>query len=170
VAGGIRTAERAEYWIDKGAGRVVFGTAAVSQPTMVKHVAQMHADQIVVAVDIYQGKLLTDGWRKESMYEPQDFMHSFADVPLAAFLVTDVGADKAEIEVGASEIAALVSSTRQSVIGSGLVRTIDDISVLKYAGHCDGVLVGRALFNKTVDLSEALRVAAPQKERTAAFV
>lgn len=170
VAGGIRTAEAAERWIDKGAGRIVMGTTAVKQPDVVKQLAKLHPDQIVVAVDVWHGHVLTDGWREESMFKPSDFLESFAGTPLAAFLVTDVDADLEEIEVSASEITALAASTRIPVIASGVVRGIDDISLLKYAGTTSGVVIGRALFDKSIELTEALAVASPQVEQTATFV
>lgn len=170
VGGGIRSIEAAERWMDRGAGRVVIGTAAVKQPDMVRKMAELHPDQIVVAVDVWRGRVLTDGWREESMFAPIPFLRSYADTPLAAFVVTDVDADVEDIEVGASEISVLAASTRHPVIASGLVRSLDDVSTLKYAGHCDGVIIGRALFNKSVDLRKALAIAVPQVEEIAAFV
>ena len=72
VAGGMRTADVAEKWIEKGAGRVVLGTSAVKQPDMVKALAKVHPDQIVVAVDVWHGKVLTDGeFRRHSLW-PDD--------------------------------------------------------------------------------------------------
>ncbi|PLS22209.1 HisA/HisF-related TIM barrel protein [Neptunicoccus cionae] len=170
VAGGMRSVESAVRWIDKGAGRIVIGTAAVKQPALVQQLARAFPDQIIVAVDCWRGRVLTDGWREESMFAPIPFLRSYSDAPLAGFLVTDVDADVEDIEVGASEISVLAASTRHPVIASGLVRTLDDVSMLKYAGHCDGVIIGRALFNKTVDLRKALEIAVPEVEEIASFV
>jgi phosphoribosylformimino-5-aminoimidazole carboxamide ribotide isomerase len=170
VAGGIRTIEAAEQWMDRGAGRVVFGTSAVTNARMVKQFADSHPDQAVVAMDVLHGRVLTDGWRSEGPFGPVAFLESYASTPLAAFLITDVAAVIAEIEVGASEMAIFARATRTPIIASGLVRALDDISTLKYAGHCAGVIVGRALFDRTVDLREALAVAAPQIEQMATFL
>ncbi len=170
LAGGFRTLERIDHWINLGAGRIVIGTAAVKQPDMVKQAAKLHPDQIVLALDVYNGKILTDGWREETAFSPADFLKSFEGVPLAGVIFTDINADIDGLEVATSEVSALAQSTRLPMIASGLIRKIDDVSVLKYAGQVSGVVVGRALFNRSVDLEEALALAAPQVEKVAEFI
>ena len=76
VAGGIRSYERAEHWIDKGAARVVVGTIATREPDLVKTLATAYPDQIVLAVDVWQGKVMADGWREVTAFEPADFISS----------------------------------------------------------------------------------------------
>jgi phosphoribosylformimino-5-aminoimidazole carboxamide ribotide isomerase len=170
LGGGIRTLEHVADWIDLGAGRVVIGTAAVKDPDMVKQAAKLHPDQVVLAIDVFKGKILTDGWRQESAFAASDFVKAFDGVPLAAVLFTDIDADLEDRESGASEVTALAEATRSPVIASGLVRTLDDVSMLKYAGSVSGVIIGRALFNKTIDLTEALQIARPEPEPVADFI
>ncbi|MCP5087877.1 MAG: 1-(5-phosphoribosyl)-5-[(5-phosphoribosylamino)methylideneamino] imidazole-4-carboxamide isomerase, partial [Rhodobacteraceae bacterium] len=79
-------------------------------------------------------------------------------------------ADIDGLEVATSEVSTVAKATRAPVIASGLVRGLDDVSVLKYAGQVSGVVIGRALFNRAVDLKEALAVAAPQAEKVAEFI
>ena len=67
LGGGFRSLEGVEFWLDRGVGRVVIGTAAVLSPDFVKTAAKRHPDQIVLAVDVFQGKVVTNGWRKPSM-------------------------------------------------------------------------------------------------------
>ncbi len=170
LAGGFRTLERVERWIDQGAGRIAIGTAAVTQPEMVKQAARLFPDQIVVSIDVFNGKILTDGWRSETAFSADGFLKSFEDAPLAGFIYTDVNADIDGLEVATSEVSTLAQATRMPVIASGLIRSVDDVSVLKYAGQVSGVIVGRALFSHKVDLKEALAVAAPQVEKVAEFI
>ena len=59
--------------------------------------------------------------------------------------------------------------SRTPVIASGLVHTIDDVARLKYVRNVAGVLIGRALFDKSVSLDEALAVAQPEPEPVAGF-
>jgi phosphoribosylformimino-5-aminoimidazole carboxamide ribotide isomerase len=170
LAGGFRTLERIEHWIDQGAGRIVISTAAVKNPELVKRAARLHAEQIVVSLDVFNGKILTDGWREETVFGAEDFLKTFEGVPLAGVIFTDVNADIDGLEVVTSEISALSQVTRLPLIASGLVRTLDDVSVLKYAGHVSGAIIGRALFNKTVDLGEAIDVASSPAEKIAEFI
>lgn len=170
VAGGISTSEHIEHWIDRGAGRVVIGTAAVLNPEMVRSAAKRHPDQIVVAVDMMDGFVMADGWKMQTAIKPEDLVEAFADVPLAGFLVTDVDGDMGDGEASLSRISSVAQKARLPVIASGLVKTIDDISRLKYVRNIGGAVVGRALFNRTIDLGEALALAEATAEPVAEFI
>ncbi len=164
LAGGFRTEDTVRGGIELGAGRIVIGTAAVRTPDLVKRVAKSFPDQIVLAVDVYKGKVLTDGWRNTSMFNTLDFVRAFDRVPLSAILFTDVGVEAEETDLPVSEIAAVSSATMTPVIASGLVRELEDISALKRIGTVHGAVVGRALFNRSVDLAEALDLATPRPD------
>ncbi|MCE8506905.1 1-(5-phosphoribosyl)-5-[(5-phosphoribosylamino)methylideneamino] imidazole-4-carboxamide isomerase [Ruegeria pomeroyi] len=169
LAGGMRTRERIEYWIDKGAGRIVVGTLAARDPELVKELAKRHPDQIVLSVDVWQGHVMTDGWRSQSAYTPEAFIDAFAGVPFAAIVVTDIDSDVEEVEAKLGLISGLAAHARTPVIASGVVRAADDISRLAYVPNIAGVLVGRALFRKALSLDEALKLAAGAHERVAQF-
>ena len=170
LAGGFRTAERVAHWIDRGAGRIVLGTLAARDPDTVKRLARDYPDQIVLAVDIWQGQLMTDGWTRPAAIAPEDFLASYADDPLAAVLITDIDSDIDQPDAGLGVLTGLAAATRHPVIASGTVRSIDDIARLKYLSNIAGTLIGRALFSRDVDLGEALSVAKPAPEPTAEFI
>jgi len=132
--------------------------------------AKLFPDQIVLAVDAKRGRVLTDGWRKTSMFDVVEFVAAFGGVPLAAILFTDVGVEAEETDLGMSAVSSVAAATKTPVIASGLVRTIDDVSTLKYIGNIHGAVVGRALFNRSVELADALEVARPGPEVVAEFV
>ncbi len=170
VAGGIRTMEQIDAWMEWGAGRVVIGTAAVLSPAFILQAARKYPDQIVVAVDVMDGWIMTDGWKTQSAIRPEDFLKAFDGIPLAAVLFTDIDSDIGEGEAPLARITALADLARSPVIASGLVKTIDDISRLKYMGSISGAIVGRALFSKAIDLEEALGLAQPTPEPVAEFI
>lgn len=170
VAGGIRTRERAAEWLDLGAARVVIGTAAVLNPAVVEEAAKYHPDMVVLAVDVFQGRVMSQGWRETSAFEPADFIGHFDSAPLAGVIVTDIDADVGDTDATLSLITALAGCTRHPLIGSGMVRGLDDISRLKYMGNIAGAIVGRALFRRQIDLAEALAVAAAPRPRDPAFI
>ncbi|NVO55635.1 1-(5-phosphoribosyl)-5-[(5-phosphoribosylamino)methylideneamino] imidazole-4-carboxamide isomerase [Rhodobacteraceae bacterium B1Z28] len=169
LAGGMRTREKVEHWIDKGAGRVVIGTLAAWDPNLVKELAKLYPDQIVLAVDVWQGFVMTEGWRNQSAFTPEAFIDAFADAPLAAILVTDINSDMEDVEAQLGLISGLAQHSRTPVIASGVVRTADDISRLAYIPNIAGALVGRSLFRKMLDLNEALEVATAAHEPVAQF-
>ena len=170
LGGGMRTRETVERWIDAGAGRIVIGTWAAQEPRVVRELARLYPDQIVLAVDVKDGRVMVDGWRKSSAFAPAEFIALFEGAPFAAIIVTDVASDTGDAEAELGEISALAASTRTPVIASGVVRRADDISRLRYIGNISGAIVGRALFNRTIDLKEALALAQPRPEPVAGFI
>ncbi len=171
VAGGIATMDRVAHWANKGAGRIVIGSAAVTNPDFLKEAAKYYPDQIVLAVDIYEGRVAIDAWRITTAFEPQDFINEFARVPLAAIKITDVHSDIGDVEGALGLICGIAENSRTPVIAGGLVNNNDDVARLKYVGSISSALIGRALFEKTVDLDEAIAIAAHDaSEEVAEFV
>ena len=169
LGGGFRSRDSVERWIDKGAGRIIVGTLAARDPALVKELAKYYPDQIVLAVDVWQGQVMTDGWRSSSAFAPEAFIAAFDDAPLAGVIVTDIDSDVADTDAQLGLISGLAGAARAPVIASGVVRSLDDISRLKYIPNIAGALVGRALFRKTFELTDAMAVAAPSQEAVAEF-
>ncbi|MFK7754249.1 MAG: HisA/HisF-related TIM barrel protein [Sedimentitalea sp.] len=169
LGGGFRSREAVERWIDKGVGRVVIGTWAAQEPDAVRELAKYYPDQIVLAVDVWQGQVMTEGWRRPSAFTPDAFVAAFEDAPFAGILVTDIDSDMEDVEAQLGLISGLAAVARAPVTASGVVRSVDDIARLKYIPNIDGALVGRALFRKTMDLHKALAVAQPSVEPVAGF-
>ncbi|RVT85821.1 1-(5-phosphoribosyl)-5-[(5-phosphoribosylamino)methylideneamino] imidazole-4-carboxamide isomerase [Rhodobacteraceae bacterium CCMM004] len=170
IGGGVRSFDRIAHWIDRGAARVVLGTVAVQAPDLVRRAAKYHPDQIVVAVDVRGGRVLTEGWTAQSAFAPETLLAQFRDDPLAAVLITDVDADTGEAERSLGLIGGLARQTRHPVIASGLVRTAEDLSRLVHAGGVAGAVIGRALFDRTLELATALELAAPPGTPRATFL
>jgi phosphoribosylformimino-5-aminoimidazole carboxamide ribotide isomerase len=170
LGGGFRSLESIAKWIDKGAGRIVVSSLAAQNPDIVKQAAKRFPDQIVVAVDVFQGQLMTNGWRDTAAITPADFMSAFDDDPLAAFIVTDIDSDIEDSDGSLGVISQLADGARAPVIARGLSRSLDDIARLKYVPHISGAIIGRALFDKSIELSDALAVANARPGPTAEFI
>jgi phosphoribosylformimino-5-aminoimidazole carboxamide ribotide isomerase len=169
LGGGFRSLHGISEWIDRGAGRIVIGTLAVMAPDIVKQAAKLYPDQIVIAVDVFEGRLMCDGWRKPSAIEPETFIKTFAKDPLAAIIVTDIDADIEETENSLALVTKLADISTAPVHARGLSHSIDDIARLKYVPHVAGAIIGRALFDHSVDLNDAIALA-NLPSQTAAFV
>lgn len=169
LGGGFRSRDAVSTWIDKGAGRIVIGTMAAHDPALVKQLAKLYPDQIVLAVDVWQGQMMTDGWRTPSAFSPEDFIREFSDAPLAGIIVTDIDSHIEDQDAQVGVISGLAAATHHPVIARGTVFSIDDVARLKYVPNIAGTLIGRAIMSKDVDLAEALAVAQPAPEPTAEF-
>lgn len=168
LGGGMNTMDRITQWVEAGAGRVVIGQTALVNPDLVKEAALAYPDQIVLALDVYQGKVMSRGWRDTTAFDPLDVLGWFENDALAAIVVTDIDADIEETEASVSLITRVAEASRTLVIARGTVRTLDDISTLKYVPQVAGTIIGRALFDKSIDLDEAVALAQPEPEETVA--
>lgn len=170
LGGGFRSLAAITDAVDRGVGRVVLSTIALLQPDLVKQAARSFPDQIVLAVDVYKGQIMSDGWRETSAYTPEEFLGWFDDDPLAAIIVTDIDADLDEAEDALALVTRLADVARAPVISRGIARSLDGISRLKYVPKVSGAIVGRALFDKTVDLQEALAIASEPTGRAVPMI
>lgn len=167
--GGFRSVDAVNRWIDKGVGRVVIGTMAAQDPDTVKALAKQHPDQIVLALDVSHGQMMTAGWREPSAITPADFLAEFATTPLAGVIITDIDSDIEDSDGSLGVISGLAATTRHPVIARGTVRVADDVARLKYVTNIAGTLIGRALMARDVDLAEALALAQSHPEPIAEF-
>jgi phosphoribosylformimino-5-aminoimidazole carboxamide ribotide isomerase len=170
LGGGFRSLETIAEWIDLGAGRIVVSTLAVTNPQLVKEAARHFPDQIVLAVDVFEGRVMSDGWRNPSTFEPDAFIRTFERDPLAAIIVTDIGADLGDTEEPLALITRLASVARAPVIARGLSRSLDDLARIKYVPGISGAILGRALFDKSIAIEDAMKLAHDIPEKTAAFI
>lgn len=169
LGGGFRSKEAVETWIDKGAGRIVLGTLAAHDPDGFKTLAMLHPDQIVLAVDVFEGAVMTEGWRTKSAFTPEDYIAAFEDTPMAGIIVTDIDADIEDSDASLGVITGIAASTRHPVIARGTVRTADDVARLKYVPNIAGTLIGRSLLARDVDLADAIATANANSGPVAAF-
>jgi len=169
LGGGFRSRDAVERWIDKGAGRIVIGTMAAHDPDLLRELAKYFPDQIVLAVDVFNGAVMTEGWKSQSAFTPEDYIKAFDDAPLAGIIVTDIDADIEDTDGSLGGITQLAAQTHHPVIARGTVRSADDVSRLKYVPNVAGTLIGRALLSRDVDLEEVLSLAQAAPEPTAEF-
>jgi phosphoribosylformimino-5-aminoimidazole carboxamide ribotide isomerase len=170
VGGGIASMSQIEALADRGVARIVVGTAAVSNPDLIHQAAKFFPDQIVLSIDVYQGKVMSTGWQTPSQYEPEQFLDAFNRDPLAAVIVTDIDADLEQSDDQLALVTKMAQLSNAPVVARGMCRSLDDISRLKYVPYVQGTLIGRALLEKSIVLSDALAVAAAPLEKAAEFI
>ncbi len=167
VAGAIRTIEAVRAWIDAGAARVVIATAAVKDPAFVRQAAFAYPDQVVISIDGRGGFVVAEGWTETTSFTPIAFAVQYADLPLAAFIFTDIDADDDAPEASFSQTEKLAETVRTPVIASGVVKQLDDISTLNYLPNIAGAITGRAIFGGTFDLADAIAITAEMPQPVA---
>ena len=164
IGGGVRTREAFEGYLALGAARVVLGSAAVADPALVRALAVAHPNTVVVAVDAKDGWVATEGWTQVSRTSAVDLARAFADAPIAAVLYTDVARDGTGVGPNVEATARLARDAKVSVIASGGVGSADHLRALAACPGVTATIVGRALYDGTLTLADALRAAQKQEQ------
>jgi phosphoribosylformimino-5-aminoimidazole carboxamide ribotide isomerase len=159
VGGGIRTLASIERWFRLGVQRVIIGTAALTDPGLVRAAASDHPGRVVVAVDARDGLVATRGWADVSDVPVADMGRRFEDAGVAALLFTDVGRDGLLKGVNIEATAALARAVKLPVIASGGLAELPEIRALRLKRGIEGVIAGRSLYDGRIRLSEALQAA-----------
>jgi phosphoribosylformimino-5-aminoimidazole carboxamide ribotide isomerase len=160
LGGGIRDRAAIEHWLALGIDRVVFGTAALRNPELVRRAAADHGGRVVVGIDARDGRVAIEGWAETTELGVVELARRFADCGVAAIVYTDIARDGALVGVDANAIAAVAQQIRLPLITSGGVSSLDDIAALK-AREVDGIagiICGRALYDGRIDPASALRL------------
>lgn len=159
VGGGISTMTSAKWWIDHGAHRLVLGTAAVKDRHFLQEVCSHYPGKIVASIDEKDGYVMVNGWRDATAFTPLEVGRSLQESGVCALIYTDINFDNDQPEATLATTTEMASELRIPVIASGTVKNLDDIARLQLLPNIAGAIVGRAFFEETITLSEALEVA-----------
>jgi phosphoribosylformimino-5-aminoimidazole carboxamide ribotide isomerase len=156
--GGLRSLDAIAQALDLGVSRVVLGTIAIEQPAVVADaLKQFGAERIAVGIDARDGLVRTRGWKDDSGIKATDLALQMRTLGLATVIFTDVSRDGLGSGLNIPSTRELAEVSGLDVIASGGVHTLDDVMAAKDAGLA-GVIVGRALYEGTLDLKNALQV------------
>ena len=158
LGGGIRSQETIKNLFATGLERLVLGTAALKDPEWLRKMADTYPGKLVLGIDARDGFVATHGWLEVSNIRASDFATQFEEVPLAAIVYTDIATDGMLNGPNVPEMAKMQKQVSVPVVASGGVTTVNDIRALAKAGLA-GAIVGRALYQGTIDLTEAINVA-----------
>lgn len=160
VGGGVRSTDDIRQLLDAGAARVVVGTRALEDWKWFGSLAHDPAFErkLVLAIDAKEGQIATRGWTQTSARTAVDVAAEVSDWPLGALLYTDVSKDGMLQGPNLEYTRALAEAGRVPVIASGGVGNIEHIRQLTELPVW-GAIVGRSLYEGTLDLKEAIAVA-----------
>jgi len=160
VGGGIRDIKTIGMYLELGVDRVIIGTEAVRNPDFVREACHTFSNKIVVGIDARNGFVAVEGWTETTDVHAIDLAKKFEDSGVAAINFTDIHRDGMQTGPNIDETRRLAESVSIPVVASGGVSTIEDIKnllPLEKSG-VTGVITGRALYEGTLDLKEAILV------------
>lgn len=158
VGGGIRDEATVESYLDLGVKYVIIGTKAVTTPGFVSDLCASFPGHIIVGLDAKDGKVATEGWSKLSHHDVIDMAQHFERDGVEAIIYTDISRDGMMQGVNVEATVRLAQAVRIPVIASGGVTSLADIERLCRVEDEGilGVIIGRALYEGSIELSKAL--------------
>lgn len=162
--GGIRDEATIKTALDAGVEKVVIGTRALDEKFLEKAAAKFK-DKIVVAIDAREGAVYAKGWVFKTKVSAIDMAKKMEGLGVRCINYTDISKDGTLEGPNLKSLQRLLKATKVDIVASGGISTIDDVKNLK-ALEKDGlvgIIIGKALYENTIDLKEAIRVCS-QKE------
>jgi phosphoribosylformimino-5-aminoimidazole carboxamide ribotide isomerase len=164
--GGIRDDETVRMMLDDvGVDRVIIGTQALKQPEWFGDITRKYPGRIVLGIDARDSKVATAGWLDVSTTLAIELAEQYRDLDLAAVVYTNIANDGMMQGVDDATIDDMIALTKLGlpVIASGGVTTLEDIRRLaaesKTHPLLTGAIVGRALYEGTITVADAVAAA-----------
>ncbi|MCC6125740.1 MAG: 1-(5-phosphoribosyl)-5-[(5-phosphoribosylamino)methylideneamino]imidazole-4-carboxamide isomerase [Pirellulales bacterium] len=158
LGGGIREEETIRMLLDAGVERLVIGTLALKQPDWFREQCRKFPGRLVLGIDARDGFVATAGWLETSGTPAIELARQFAGEPICAVVYTDIATDGMLAGPNVAEMTAMQRAVEWPVVASGGVTTKDDVARLAAAGMA-GCIIGRALYEGTITLTEAIAAA-----------
>ena len=160
AGGGIRSSDSVQNYLDAGVDFVILGTKAFKEPDWLEEQVKIHGQNIIVGLDAKQGKLASHGWTVTEEITAVDFAKKLEQIGVETIIYTDVARDGMLSGPNLDSLGELASSVNLNIIASGGIHKIDDVHNIKNLGlpNITGIITGKALYEKTLDLREAISV------------
>lgn len=156
VGGGLRTIEAMRELLEIGVARIILGTAAAEDPSLVKEAVAAFGDAVVVGVDAKDGIVATHGWRQAQRLTAVNLIKSMDWLGVKRFVYTDIARDGALTGPNFKALEEILSITKAKIVASGGVSSIRQLKQLAEIG-AEGAIVGRAVYTGEVDLRAAVQ-------------
>ncbi len=157
IGGGIRSRDGVASMLELGVKRVIIGTKAAKNPEFIGEVVEeFGTDCIVAGIDAKDGKVAIEGWEKLSCLSALDLCKKMKDFGVQHIVYTDISRDGMLTGPNVPATKELTRETGLDIIASGGVSSMEDLRRL-YEEGIKGAIIGKALYEKRIDLLEAIR-------------
>jgi len=161
LGGGIRDMSTLHAYLDLGIQYIILGTVAHKDPELVMQACESFPGRIILGIDAMKNRVAVEGWTEEVDLTPLDLARRFEGIGLGAINYTDIQRDGMRTGPNVAATGALARVIETPVIASGGISGISDImDILPLAEDgVMGMITGRALYDGSLDLAEAIRIA-----------
>lgn len=157
VGGGIRSLQDIEFYLSNGIERVILGSVALKNPSLVKEAVGEFGERIAVGIDASNGYAAAEGWTEGSNVYFTDLAKQMEDFGVKTIIYTDISKDGTLSGPNLSQLKEINNAVSCNIIASGGVTDINDIIALRNEGLY-GAICGKSIYNSTLDLREAIEI------------
>lgn len=156
--GGLRDMAAIDRAFAARVGRVILGTAAVSDERLLAESVQKYGEKIAVGADLRDGRVAIRGWREDSGLTAEDFLRKVEALGVRTVICTDISRDGAMRGANAELYERLQREFGLELIASGGVSSLEDVARLRALGLY-GAIIGKAYYTGDISLREAVEAA-----------
>lgn len=156
--GGLRDMAAIDRAFSAGVGRVILGTAAVSDPALLEEAVGKYGERIAVGADLRDGRVAIRGWREDSGVTAEDFLRGIEALGVRTVICTDISRDGAMRGANAELYERLQREFGLDLIASGGVSGMEDVRRLRELGLY-GAIIGKAYYTGDIALRDAVEAA-----------
>ncbi len=154
LGGGLRTLKNIEEAINSGVSNVVVGTSAINDVSFLQNACDKFNNQISVSIDSKNGLIATQGWKEITQKNIPDYINEIKNIKVKSIIFTDINRDGTKKGVNLKETLNLAQLTKFPVIASGGISKIDDVVEIKNTKKIRGVIIGKAIYDGSINLKE----------------
>lgn len=158
LGGGIRTLQQISFWIKNGVSTVVLGTTAVQNESLLKKACNLFPKKIAVALDVKDDFLAIKGWVRKTNIKFLNFSQKIKDYGVKHIIYTDINRDGTKRGVNIDKLKKVINKTNIPIVVSGGIANISDIKILKKIKTLSGIIVGKAIYDKSINLDELKKI------------
>ncbi|MGN1123682.1 MAG: 1-(5-phosphoribosyl)-5-[(5-phosphoribosylamino)methylideneamino]imidazole-4-carboxamide isomerase [Eubacterium sp.] len=157
LGGGIRTMKDIDFYINNNISRVILGSVALKNPSLVEEAVKEFGDAVAVGIDAKNGYAATEGWTQKSDVYFTDLAKRMEAVGVKTIIFTDISKDGTLSGPNLEQLVEINEAVSCNITASGGVTTITDILALRDK-RLYGAICGKAIYKNTLDLFEAVEV------------
>jgi len=157
--GGVRGIDQISAALQAGVERVILGTKAC-QKDFLADALSWFGEKIAVGIDARGGRVAVEGWTRSTDLRAVEFARQVEQMGAKTVIFTDISLDGTLKGPNLTSIEELTEAVKLDIIASGGVSSLDDIRQIRAFEEKGvvGVIVGKALYEGAIDLSEAIRI------------
>jgi phosphoribosylformimino-5-aminoimidazole carboxamide ribotide isomerase len=154
LGGGIRTLKQISFWIKNGVSTVVVGTMAIKNPKILKKACDLFPGRIAVALDVRNNFLAINGWVNQTKIKFMEYSKKLKDIGVSTIIYTDINRDGTKRGINFSKLKKIINKINIPLVVSGGVSDMEDIKKLHKANLFHGVIIGKAIYDKSISLDK----------------